>query len=277
MFTENVSPELAAQLETGEVNAWVDMYEAVPADFARQFHLDILHVHSTVLTRCKTIPFIHFNVVKNLGMGEPATEALLDELIASYRHAGAKQFWFYHIPHCQPPELPDWFKARGLRPRGGWERIYRGNQALTRMVIEPSDADRLEKVTPDTAAEWAGYIDRIYGLPTTPWLQALVGRPGWHHYVLRRGAWIAAVRTLYVDPTGMAWMGIDAPVPGVMAPSYDLDAQLCQTIVKDGLDLGVRYFVADIEAPAAAMNTPAYRNFEALGFKRPYFRSHYGY
>jgi hypothetical protein len=62
-----------------------------------------------------------------------------------------------------------------------------------------------------------------------------------------------------------------------MAPSYDLDAQICQAIVKDGLDLGVRYFVADIEAPAPAMNTPAYQYFEALGFKRPYFRNHYSY
>jgi hypothetical protein len=36
-------------------------------------------------------------------------------------------------------------------------------------------------------------------------------------------------------------------------------------------------FVADIEAPTAEMNTPADRYFEALGFRRPYFRSHYGY
>jgi hypothetical protein len=46
-------------------------------------------------------------------------------------------------------------------------------------------------------------------------------------------------------------------------------------MVKDGLALGVRYFVTDIEATSAEMNTPAYRHFEALGFKRPYFREHY--
>jgi hypothetical protein len=33
--------------------------------------------------------------------------------------------------------------------------------------------------------------------------------------------------------------------------------------------------VADIEAPDAAMSTPAYQHFQRLGFKRPYFRSHF--
>jgi hypothetical protein len=86
---------------------------------------------------------------------------------------------------------------------------------------------------------------------------------------------IVAVRTMYIHSDGMAWLGVEAPVPGIMAPSFDLDLRLCQTILKEGIDMGVRYFVADIEAPNPAMNTPAYQNFEALGFKRIYFRSHY--
>jgi|CXWL01.1.fsa_nt_gi hypothetical protein len=277
MFTETVSPEFAAQLEACEVNAWVDMYAAAPADFARQFQLEIIRVRNIVLTRCKTIPFIHFNCVKNLGMTEPATEALVDEVLAIYHAAGVRSFTFYHIPHCQPPNLPDWFKSRNLQRRGGWERIYRNSSMPTSMVIEPRDGFGVEKVTRATAPQWAAYIDAVYGLPTTPWLLALVERPGWHHYLLRQKGEIVAVRTLYIDGAGMGWLGIDAPVPGLMAPSYDLDIQICRAIVKDGIDLGVRYFVADIEAPTSAMNTPAYHHFEALGFKRPYFRNHYSY
>lgn len=33
-----------------------------------------------------------------------------------------------------------------------------------------------------------------------------------------------------------AWLGIEAPVPGIMAPSYDLDFQICQAMVKDGIN-----------------------------------------
>jgi len=275
MFTENVSPEFAAKIETSEVNAWVDMYAAAPADFARQFDLEIKQVQNIVLTRCKKIPFVHFNCVKNLGMNEPASESLVDDLISIYREAGVRNFTFYHIPHCQPSALPEWFKARGFHPRGGWDRIYRNNDTLFKPAMEPNENFKVEKVTQATGAEWAGYIDSVYGLPTTPWLLALVNRQGWHHYMLRKGTEIAAVRTIYVHSDGMAWLGIDAPVPGIMAPSFDLDLQICQAIVKDGIDMGVRYFVADIEAPTPEMNTPAYHNFEALGFKRIYFRSHY--
>jgi len=277
MFAEDITPELSARLEAGEVNAWVDMYAAMPTDFAHQFQLEIMRLENIVLTRCPAIPFIHFNCVKNLGMMEPATEALLDEALAIYRKAGVRHFSFYHIPHSQPANLPDWFAARNLRRRGGWERIYRDDAVLTRVIREPQNGQRVDKVTRATAPEWAAYLDAIYGLPTTPWLLSLVERPGWHHYLLRQNGRIAAVRTLHIDDQGMGWLGIDAPVPGVMAPSFDLDLQICRAIVMEGIELGVKFFVADIEAPVPAMNTPAYRNFEALGFKRPYFRSHFSY
>lgn len=275
MFTEIVSPEFAAQLETGEVNAWLDMYAAIPSDFARQFGFTIAQVQNVVLTICKSIPFVHFNCVKNLGMNAPASEALLDELIATYRAADVQNFTIYHIPHSQPSALSEWFKQRGFQPHGGWDRICRNHAALAMPLAAPSGNFKVEKVTRATGTQWAGYIDAIYGLPTSPWLLALVERPGWHHYMLRNGDEIVAVRTMYIHPDGMAWLGIDAPVPGVMAPSYDLDLQICQAMVKDGIDLGVRYFVADIEAPSPQMDTPAYRNFVTLGFTRPYFRSHY--
>lgn len=277
MFTDDISTELAAQLEAGEVNAWRDLYAALPADFARQFQLEIIQRHNTVLTRCKPIPFVHFNCVKNFGMTEPATETMLNEVLALYREAGIRHFTVYHHPHCQPATLPEWYAARGLQRRGGWERIYRGPQPLSTGLIQPRAGFQVEAVTRATAGEWAAFIDGQYGLPTTPWLLALVERPGWHHYLLRAGAKIVAVRTLYIDDAGVGWLGVEAPVPGLMASSFDLDFQLCHAIVRTGLDLGVRYFVADIEAPTPAMDTPAYQNFEALGFKRPYFRSHYSY
>jgi hypothetical protein len=53
MFAEAVSQEFAAQIEACEVSAWLDMYAAAPANFARQFQLEILQVENIVLTRCK--------------------------------------------------------------------------------------------------------------------------------------------------------------------------------------------------------------------------------
>jgi hypothetical protein len=85
------------------------------------------------------------------------------------------------------------------------------------------------------------------------------------------------VRSLFIGTDGMAWSGIDAPVPGIMAPSFDLDAALGEAMVRDGIAAGAKLFVADIEAPRAERDGPAYRNSARLGFKLAYFRSHYSY
>src|SRR5262245_53808497 len=178
MIAETVSAELAAQLESSEVSAWLDMYAAAPADYARRHELDILRLANVVLTRCRTIPFIHFNCVMNLGMTAPATEDLLDRVLALYDEAGVRSFAFFHIPHSQPASLPQWFEARGLHAKGGWDRIYRGNEPLPDPGPDPGADLRVEEVTQTTAPEWAGYICKLYGLPNEPWLLALAGRPG---------------------------------------------------------------------------------------------------
>jgi hypothetical protein len=68
---------------------------------------------------------------------------------------------------------------------------------------------------------------------------------------------------------------MDGPVPGLGTEDYEPDAALCRAIVADGLALGARGFLADIEAPSQAMDTPAYEHFARLGFTRPYVRTHW--
>ena len=50
-----------------------------------------------------------------------------------------------------------------------------------------------------------------------------------------------------------AWLGMDAPVPGVMTEDYEPDAALCAFIVADGLQRGATSFLADIELPSMAL------------------------
>jgi hypothetical protein len=60
-----------------------------------------------------------------------------------------------------------------------------------------------------------------------------------------------------------------------MTDSYEPDAALCEFMVADGLAHGARSFLADIELPSDAMDTPAYEYFARLGFSRPYVRMHW--
>jgi hypothetical protein len=275
MRTDPISPALALQVEAAEINAFLDLYAAAPIDFARPLGLEIRRAGPIVFTLCPAIPFVHFNCVFNLGLGQPASEPQLDELLEQYRQAGVDAFAIYHTPHCQPAVLTEWFATRKLKSEDGWDRICRESSAGALPAMAATGPGAVEKVSGKNAEEWADFIDNCYGLPTRPWLLALVERPGWHHYLLRQDGGPVAVRSLYLHADQVAWMGIEAPVPGVMAPSFALDFQLCQVMVRDALRLGARLVVADIEAPEPEMGTPAYKNFATLGFRRPYFRGHY--
>ena len=68
---------------------------------------------------------------------------------------------------------------------------------------------------------------------------------------------------------------MDGPVPGVVTDDYEPDAATCDVMVREGLALGVRTFLADIEAPSTTQDTPAYETFGRLGFRLPYTRTHY--
>ena len=279
---EEVSRDISRAIERAEVAAWLDLYEAVPADFAARQGLSIASDGDLVWTTCTTIPFIHFNCVKNIGVDGPASEAQLDTLLAHYRDAGITRPWFYINPHTEPSRLRCWLEARGLQHQGGWERIYHDATPLPAEPLFPADPlipvddVSVDEVTPKTASQWASFIDGKYRLPTSPWLMALVGRKGWHHYMLRRRGAVVAVRSLFISD-GAAWSGIEAPVPGIMAPSFDLDAMLVERLLRDGIAAGAKLFVTDIEAPLPDRDGPAYRNYDRLGFKLAYSRSHYSY
>lgn len=277
MITETVTPALARQLEFAELYAWSDQWEAYPRELVRQYRFAKHNVGEVVVLTSPVIPFSHFNRVMGLGLTQPVTEKELDEILAFFQAENIKRLELHHIPYTRPPQLVDWLTARGLRIVSGWDRVYRGNEPLADKTEMPP-AMRVEKVTHATMEEWATFLVTMYNLqPTKPLLLSLAERRGWHHYGLRDKDRIVAARSMYIHSDGMAWWGIEAPVPGFMTPDFSLDYHLCREIIRDGLRLGAKYFVADIEKPEAEMKHDGYRNFAAIGFKCTYLRNNYSY
>ena len=223
------------EIEQAEVQAWLDMYAAIPTEFRERFNPEILQVDGVTLTRCRAIPFSHFNAVLDLGVAAPASERTLDAVLACYREAEIPRFTVLHNPYAQPPALPGWLEARGFSRRGSWERVYRPAGELA--TPPPAVDGSVDLVSAETGGEWSGFLGRLYGLPTGPWLERLAGRPGWTHAVLRREGRIVAARSLFASQGGWGWLGVEAPVPGIMAPSYADDHALTYALVREGLRL----------------------------------------
>jgi hypothetical protein len=265
-----VDQATAAAIETAEMRAWADCYAAAPADWARRAGLGTRTIGGALVISWAATGRRYFSRVIGLGVTEPATEESIDEIVNGYHEAGVSMFLLQSMPHCRPAEYEGWLHDRGLEPFDAQDRVYRDGRPAEAPLFGP-----VERVTRETAGEWAEFLQRVYRLDTGPWLELLIDRPGWHEYVYRDGGEIVAARGMFIGPDGMAWLGMDGPVPGVMTDEYEPDAALCEFMVADGLAHGARSFLADIELPSPELDTPAYRYFGELGFTRPYVRTHW--
>jgi hypothetical protein len=275
--TSPVDLRAAAAIEAAEARAWADMYDAAPPEFAHDAGVSTRTVAGALAITWAATGRRYFSRTIGLGVVEPASPEALDDVLAGYADAGIGMFLIASQPHCQPREFEDWLRERGLEPFDAQDRVVRGGDPLD-IGRAPSTGEReleVERVTATTADEWADFLQRVYRLETGRWLQALVGRPGWHEYVVREDREIVAARGMYVTPEQVAWVGMDGPVPGLSTQDFEPDAALWERIVADGLAAGARMFIADIEAPSPTLDTPAYHYFARLGFQLPYARTHW--
>ena len=270
--TTPVDRATAALFESAEARAWQDVYAAAPSAFAETAGVGSEVLGGTLVLHWVASGRRYFSRTLGLGVLEPATEAAIDAILDGYARRGISMFLLQSMPHCEPSGYEDWLRERGLEPFDRQDRVARGDEPA---ATSGDAAFPVEKVTPETADEWAEFLQRTYRLETGAWLQRLIGRPGWHEYVARDGDAIVGARGTYIGPDGTAWWGMDAPVPGVHGPIYEPDAALCEFMVADGLAHGAKRFIADIEAPSDALDTPAYAYFSRLGFTRPYVRTHW--
>jgi hypothetical protein len=276
MGTAQVDAATAAAIEAAEARAWIDCYAAAPEDWAAAAGISTREVAGATVISWAATGRRYFSRAIGLGVVSPATPAAIDDILAGYADAGIAMFLLQSLPHCRPAAYEGWLTERGLEPFDAQDRLVRGPGPPTGHIATAAGRELVvERVRDETADEWAGFLQQIYRLDTGPWLQRLIGRPGWHQYVVRECGEIVAARAMYVDPSGLAWLGMDGPVPGIMTDDYEPDAALCAAIVADGLSLGVRLFLTDIEAPSEAMDTPPYEYFGRLGFTRPYTRVHW--
>lgn len=275
METTPVDAATAAAIEAAEARAWEDVYAAAPRGWATQVGLGTHRVGETLVLHWAATGRRYFSRAIGLGVTEPAEERTVDEVLSVWERLGIGMFLVQSMPHCLPAAYEGWLRERGLQPFDRQDRIVRMDGATSAVPAPSSRGLIVERVQQATAEEWSGFLQGVYRLDTGHWLPLLIDRPGWHQYIAREQGRIVAARGMHVGADGVAWLGMDGPVPGVMSADYAPDAAICAAIVADGPELGARTFIADIELPSEAMDTPVYADFAALGFSRPYTRTHW--
>ncbi|MGQ0709000.1 MAG: hypothetical protein ACT4NV_04545 [Rhodoferax sp.] len=268
---------LAVRAERIDADNWIDDFAHAPSHVAKALGLATSQQGDLKMVRSH-VPFSHFNMVMTLGCPAAPGHQILDAIEDFYAQGGVHRHWVVVNDHSQPHDLAQTLVARGYEPDGAWDRVV--------LQGVPEDlwaeyAQGCEIVTPSNAKEWSQFLMDCYGMPPLigEWLQALVGVPGWTHAIRREGGQpdgkVVMARSIYQDKEGWAWLGIDAPVPGVMAPCFEDDQRVVATLLAHAASCGARAFVSDIEVPSPSRNSEAYRRWGQLGFEAVYLRTLY--
>jgi len=262
----------ALLIEQTEIEAWRSLIDAVPDALKVSNGLEYRFIGGGLAINFRKMPVPLFNRVIGLGLSEPLTQHIIDEIKSFYKQ---KEKYIVHFSSPVTPANADTLlQQNGFYPAGAWERIVRDN-SLLHISNEDDTGIEVKPVNDSLKESWVKFLTDTYGYDFYWWPRAFAAQKGWKHYVALRNDTIIACRSFFTTAKKTVFSGVDAPVPGVMTKVYAPDFAIWEKAIQDGLKEGVILFVADIELPDTEKNKPAYDGFKRLGFVIPYTRYHY--
>jgi hypothetical protein len=272
--TSGISETQALCLEEIESRAWMDMYAAAPPDFARMLRIKS-HENANMVLVSAALPAGLFNKTFLHGLTMPLDALQISEIKHFFAGNEAAVYQVYLTPFSKPCFAEQLLHEHGLRKTSATDKVICDPQGIRINPQTAADGILIQEVTKDNGEEWASFICATYnGLPNHPWLEALVNRKGWHHLVAVRDGRVIACRSMYINEQN-AWLGIDAPIPGLMTNDFIPDKLITQQLLKTAGELGVTLVNSCIEAVDASRQTAAYTYLYELGFSVAYTRNLY--
>ncbi len=264
---QSISTEVIKAIELLEINAWLAMVRAAPPAAVAELGVHIEQVSSARVVMTERVEAIYFNRVVGLGLAEPATETLVDRILALYQQAGINQLAIQLSPAAQPAELLDWLRARGFQYTDNWAKCVREAAPLSDISTDL----RIIEIGVELAAPFAELAREAFQFPEllSPLLTASVGQVGWHHYLALDGQTPVATGALFVQDR-IGWLGI-----GSTLPSYrrrGAQGALLTRRIRDAVALGCRLLVTETGEDVPAHPNPSYHNMLRTGFRLAYLR-----
>jgi len=256
--------------ERSEADAWIDMVRSAPAEAIEACGARSFEVGGASIAIASGVDVLAFNRVLGAGLDEPVTGEILDEIIARYDAAGVGRFFVQPAPAAAPSSLPGLLVERRFCHYNNWVKLYRG-------VEEPPEVQtdlRIEVIDDRHAGEFASIVTGAFEWPERirPWLAALVGRPGWRHYLAFDGGKPAATGAMFTGD-GWCWKDFAATLPDCR--SRGAQQALLARSIDDAASMGCHTLVLETAEDKPDRPSPSYRNVVRFGFKTAYLRPNY--
>ncbi len=261
-----LNEKLRLALEQIDANSWEELCRAVPAEVARTLQMSIERQEGVVISHCLVADAPLSNRAIGLGLGSRCTRDQIRTLSEKFVATGMKNFALQISPYARPAELEQWLADAGLVLRGYTVKLLRDHAPPV-----PDDTHcEVRLVGKRDAAVFGDVSARGFGRPPiiAHWMAATVGFPRWRHYLAYVDGQPAGTAAMYLDGD-VAWMGIGSTLPEYRRQGTQ--QALIARRIGDGLDLGIKHFVAETES----FNTSC-QNLMRAGFACAYERANYG-
>ncbi len=267
--SSNELRRLAQTIELSEARAYESMVNAPDAKERAALGLGSARIGSAVAVMARAIATsLNLNRVFGLGLNEPITAAVFDQVTSLYARGGAP-YALELSPFVLSPELKLRLRARRLRGVGAKTAMF-----IHHMKELPSvECDlRIERVDGRHAGQLAAIACEVFGMPsqTGRMLSQVHRQSGWHQWMGFAGDQPAGVALSFMADS-VAWSGWAATLPAFRGRRFH--AAYLAKAMQHAAHCGCRYFTAETATGTPQQRDPAYRNLVKLGFDAVYERA----
>ena len=263
--------EAAAIAETNEAYQFRTLIDGLPPEICAEYGASWHEVGGATAPVFEKLPTSGLNHVIGLGVHQPASESMIDELISLYNR---KRITFIVTvsPAAQPAQLTEWLLERGFRHSSNHAKVIRGTERPPEIETE----FHIAQVDESTAAQYAAVVQAGFQNPawTVSLFEHMARVPNVYSYIAYAGDVPAGVGSLLVSGEWGALFN-DTTLPEYRRRGAQ--GAIMSRRIRDGIALGCRWFTSETAEDTPEAPNSSYRNMIRTGFQRAYIRPNYQY
>ena len=261
---------IAQAAESIERRALNDFYRAAPDTARAALGLERMEVAGAMLFSARNEPSVLLNRVIGLGVESPVSRSDIARIRAHYQRTGITEYFLHVQPWLQPALAWNWLFEAGLARDRGWTQFVRGRQP----PAASNTSLRVECIGRGHAMDFARIAAQGFELSDAaiPALAAMVGLPGWFHYMTFSGDQPAGCAALRIEGE-VAWLDWAATRPEFRGRGSQ--TALLGWRIRKALDAGCHSLFTETGEAVPGDPQHSFRNLVRAGFIATHTRDNF--